>query len=398
MAAGNGPQALALEGVRVADFSWQIAGPTCTRYLGAMGAEVIRIESNRRPDPYRERSISHFINQSKKSVTINLSEPRGIELAKEVIALSDVVIENFAPGVIERLGLGYEELRKVRPEIVMLSSAGLGHSGPDYRQVAYGTLIQCFTGWSALQGYPGREPDIGGIWTDPMVGMLEVFLISAAVHRCRQSGEGPVLRPVHGRGHHHAAARGDPGLLHERAGTVTGGEPPPLLRPLGQLPLPGRGPVDWADGGERRPVGGPVRSSGQPGLAQDPRFADPISRRQHQDELDASLATLTGEWDAWDLMERLQQDGIPAGPAASVADLWRNPHLRERGFFETYRENDDAGTERELPTVPWRFDGQAEARITGQPRRGQHNSYVFEELLGLPQAEIARLAEEQVIY
>ena len=141
---------LPLDRVRVADFSWQIAGPTCTRYLGAMGAEVIRIESNRRPDPYRERSISHFINQSKKSVTLNLAHPKGVQLAKQVVGLSDVVIENFAPGVIERLGLGYEELRRASPQIVMLSSAGLGHSGPDMDQVAYGTLIQCFTGWSAL--------------------------------------------------------------------------------------------------------------------------------------------------------------------------------------------------------------------------------------------------------
>ncbi len=141
---------LALDGVRIADFSWQIAGPTCTRYLGAMGAEVIRIESNRRPDPYRERSISHFINQSKKSVTLNLAHPRGVQLAKQVVGLSDVVIENFAPGVMERLGLGYEELHRVSPQIIMLSSAGLGHSGPDMDQVAYGTLIQCFTGWSVL--------------------------------------------------------------------------------------------------------------------------------------------------------------------------------------------------------------------------------------------------------
>ncbi len=142
---------LPLDGVRVADFRWQIAGPSCRRYLGTMGAEVIRVESNRRPDPYRERSISHFINQSKKSVTINLAHPKGVHLAKQVIGLSDVVIENFAPGVIERLGLGYEELSRDKPEIVMLSSAGLGHSGPDMNQVAYGTLIQCFTGWSVYR-------------------------------------------------------------------------------------------------------------------------------------------------------------------------------------------------------------------------------------------------------
>ena len=151
---------LPLEGVRIADFSWQIAGPTCTRYLGAMGAEVIRVESNRRPDPYRERSISHFINQSKKSVTLNLARPGGVQLAKQLISLSDVVVENFAPGVIERLGLGYEELRRVSPQIIMLSSAGLGRSGPDMDQVAYGTLIQCFTGWSALRVTANGPPPL----------------------------------------------------------------------------------------------------------------------------------------------------------------------------------------------------------------------------------------------
>ena len=117
---------LPLDGVRIADFSWQIAGPTCTRYLGAMGAEVIRIESNRRPDPYRERSISQFINQNKKSITQNLAEPAGLALAKQLVSVSDVFIENFAPRVIERLGLGYAELKQIRPEIIMLSSAGPG--------------------------------------------------------------------------------------------------------------------------------------------------------------------------------------------------------------------------------------------------------------------------------
>ena len=135
-------------------------------------------------------------------------------MAKELVGLSGVVIENFAPGVIERLGLGYQDLRLANPDIIMLSSAGLGHWGPDTDQVAYGTLIQCFTGWSALQGFPGRDPEIGGIWTDPVVGMMQVFLINAALHRRWEQGDGqyvgtgrrPVHRPVNGRGHHHAAA------------------------------------------------------------------------------------------------------------------------------------------------------------------------------------------------
>ncbi len=394
----TGTDKLPLDGVRVADFSWQIAGPTCTRYLGTMGAEVIRIESSRRPDPYRERSISHFINQSKKSITLNLAHPQGLELAQTLIGLSDVVIENFAPGVIERLGLGYEELRQVKPEIIMLSSAGLGHSGPDFRQVAYGTLIQCFTGWSAMQGYPGREPDIGGIWTDPMVGMLDVFLINAALHRCREAGEGQYFDL--------SMAEATTMLLPEvildysMNGRV---QPPagnrhPSFAPSGNYPC--RGDDQWIGLTMQDDAGwqGLCQTLGRPELAEDPKFCDALARRQRQDELDAIIAGLTRGWDAMQLMERLQQAGVAAGPASSVDQLWENPHLRQREFFGAFQENDAAGTLREMPTVPWRFDGRVDAQVTGQPRRGQHNSYVFGELLGLSEPEVARLVEEQVIY
>jgi len=387
---------LPLDGVRIADFSWQIAGPTCTRYLGIMGAEVIRIESNRRPDPYRERSISHFINQSKKSITLNLGHPKGLELAQRLIGLSDVVIENFAPGVIERLGLGYQELRQVKPEIIMLSSAGLGHSGPDYKQVAYGTLIQCFTGWSAQQGYPGHEPDIGGIWTDPVVGMLEVFLINAALHRCWQSGQGQYIDL--------SMAEATTMLLPEAALDYSMnqrvqeplGNHHPAYAPHGNYPC--RGEDQW--------IGIAVTSDAQwqalchtLGLAvllPDPRFTDALSRWRNQDALDSLLAGVTRQQDGLELMERLQKAGVPAGPAMSVDQLWRSPHLRQRGFFQTYQGQD--GKSRELPATPWRLDGEGGGSMTAQPVRGEHNAYVFEELLGIPQPEVEALVEEQVIY
>jgi benzylsuccinate CoA-transferase BbsF subunit len=389
---------LPLDGVRIADFSWQIAGPTCTRYLGAMGAEVIRIESNRRPDPYRERSISHFINQSKKSVTLNLADPKGVELAKQLISVSDVVIENFAQGVIERLGLGYDELRKVKPEIIMLSSAGLGHSGPDMNQVAYGTLVQCFTGWSALQGYPGREPDIGGIWTDPMVGMMEVFLINAALHRYWESGEGQYIDL--------SMAEATTMLLPEiildysmnRRVREPMGNRHECYAPHGNYPC--RGEDQW--------IGIAVttdeqwqalcRAIGCAELAQDPRFTDALGRWRHQEALDAILAPVTKKYDGLELMEKLQRAGVPAGPSLRVDQLWASPHLRERGFFQAYQEQDGQRTVRELPVAPWRFNGEIEANVTGQPRRGQHNSYIFDELLGLSEPDVETLLEEQVIY
>jgi benzylsuccinate CoA-transferase BbsF subunit len=387
---------LPLEGVRVTDLTWQIAGPTCNRYLGMMGAEVIRVESNRRPDPYRERVINNFINQSKKSVTLNLAHPKGTELALRLAGLSDVVMENFACGVIERLGLGYEELRRTSPDIIMLSSAGLGHSGPDMKQVAYGTLIQCFTGWSALQGYPDGGPEIGGIWTDPVVGMLEVFLINSALHRKWQQGEGQYIDL--------SMAEATTMLLPEAIldysmnGRVQEplGNRHPCHAPHGNYPC--RGYDRWiaiAVTGDSQ-WEALCRALGCTELLEDPRFFDALVRWRNQDTLDQALASLIRECDADELTARLQEAGVPAGPTLAVDQIWINPHLRERGFFQRFQERD--GTTRDLPGVPWRFDGAADANMVPPPERGEHNSYVFEDLLGLSRPEIEALVEEQVIY
>ncbi|MCH7712874.1 MAG: CoA transferase [Chloroflexi bacterium] len=387
---------LPLHGVRITDLSWQIAGPTCNRYLGLMGAEVIRIESNKRPDPYREQAINHFINQSKKSVTLNLAHPKGVALAKRLAGLSDVVMENFACGVIERLGLGYQELRQVKPDIIMLSSAGLGHSGPDMKQVAYGTLIQCYTGWSSLQGYPGQSPVIGGIWTDPVVGMLEVFLINAALHRKWQQGEGQYIDL--------SMAEATTMLLPETIMdySMNGRVQQPLGNghkrhvPHGNYPC--RGHDQWigiAVANEDQ-WASLCRTLGRDGLLEDPRFSDARGRWRHREELDQVIAESTMDYDSQELAESLQEAGVPAGPTMGVDQIWTNPHLRDRGFFHTFQDQD--GTNRELPGVPWRFDGTADLNMFPAPLRGQHNSYVFSELLGLSAPEVEKLVKEQVIY
>lgn len=391
-------KALPLKNVRVTDFSWQIAGPTCTRYLGAMGAEVIRIESNRRPDPYRERSISKFINQSKTSATINLAEPDGLDLARQLISISDVVIENFAPGVIERLGLGYSDLTQIHPGIIMLSSAGLGHSGPDMNHVAYGTLIQCFTGWSAVQSYPDGLPDIGGIWTDPMVGMLEVFLINAALHQSWNTGKGQYIDL--------SMAEATTMLLPELILDyfMNGRIPQPVgnrhqsFAPHGNYPC--LGTDQW--------IGITVTTElqwqslceilGHKELSDDPRFDNSIKRKQNEEDLDILIGSCTKTIDAMLLMEKLQNIGIAAGPALPLEEFWDNKQLRYRRFFQTYQEESGDNVSTELPTVPWLLDGKREVNITGQPTRGQHNDYVFKEILGLSKDEVGTLTEGNAIY
>lgn len=181
---------LPLTGVRVIDLSWIIAGPTATRFLAMMGAEVIKIGSVRRPDPSSRGAPFQAYNQSKLYAALNIATPEGLALAKRLIAIADVVVENFAAGVIERLGLGYDVVAAVKPDIIMISSAGTGHSGPHKDYVAYGSLLQHYTGWNSISGYPEREPIKGGLWADPWVGMELAMITVAALHHRAVTGTG----------------------------------------------------------------------------------------------------------------------------------------------------------------------------------------------------------------
>src|SRR6185369_16180653 len=143
-------------GVRVLDFSWVIAGPTATRYLAAMGAEVIKVEAPGRGDPGRASELHTVLGQAKRAILLDLKKPDAIAVARALAAKSDVLVENFATGVLDRLGLGAEALQEVNPNLVYVSASGLGRTGPESNAVAYGTLLQCYAGFAGLN----RHPDI----------------------------------------------------------------------------------------------------------------------------------------------------------------------------------------------------------------------------------------------
>jgi crotonobetainyl-CoA:carnitine CoA-transferase CaiB-like acyl-CoA transferase len=186
MAAAGGT--LPLSGIRVLDFSWVIAGPTATRYLAAMGAEVIKIEAPGRGDPGRASELHTVLGQAKKAVVLDLKKPEAIAIAKALAASSDVLVENFATGVMDRLGLGAEALGAVNPNLIYVSASGSGRSGPESRMVAYGTLLQCYTGFAGLNRHPGVPPRVGMAWLDPMCGLMLAFAVAAAVWRRRSGG------------------------------------------------------------------------------------------------------------------------------------------------------------------------------------------------------------------
>ena len=177
-----------LSGMRVLDFSWVIAGPTTTRYLAAMGAEVIKVEAPGRGDPGRASELHTVLGQAKKSIVLDLKKPQAVEIARALAAKSDILIENFATGVMDRLGLGAEALQALNPDLIYISASGMGRTGPEAQAVAYGTLLQCYAGFAGLNRHPDVAPRIGLAWLDPMCGLMLAFVAAAALWQRRHQG------------------------------------------------------------------------------------------------------------------------------------------------------------------------------------------------------------------
>ncbi len=390
--AGTGP----LAGVRVLDLSWIIAGPTATRFLAMMGAEVIKVGSARRTDPSSRGAPFQAYNQSKRYAALNMAKPQGLALAKRLLALSDVVVENFAAGVIERLGLSYDVVVAVKPDIIMVSSSGTGHSGPHQDYVAYGSLLQHYTGWNSISGYPDREPIKGGLWADPWVGMELAMITVAALHHRAGTGEGQYIDLSMAEAL--SASIPEAILDYQMNGTVW---PPQGNRDDRDAPhgvYHCAGDDRWiaiavTDDAEWQALCGVLE---RPDLAADPRLAHAAGRLQHQDEVDAAITAWSRHRQDDEAMQRLQAAGVPAGPSRDIARVYQDPHLRRGGYLTPLQTSD--GETRALPGLPWRFAGLEAPPITAAPVLGQHNVYLYQELLGLSETEVARLIDEQIIY
>ena len=387
---------LPLAGVRVVDLSWIIAGPTGARFLAAMGAEVIKVGSERRPDPSSRGAAFQVYNQSKLYSALNIAQPAGLDLAKDLIATADVVLENFAAGVIERLGLGYPVLRELRPDIIMVSSSGTGHSGPDRDYVAYGSLLQYYTGWNSVSGYPGGEPIKGGLWADPWVGMeLAMVTVAALAHRAA-TGQGQYIDFSMAEA---LTASISPALLdYQMSGK--------LSEPLGNLD-PAHSPHDlYRCAGDDEWVAIAVTSTdewralcqaiGRRDLADDPAYASAEGRWRGRQTIDAAIGAWTASLKADEAARILRDAGVAAEPSRNSLQVYEDESLRRGGYFVPVTTGD--GETRLLPGIGWRFAGGPPARLTAAPRLGQHSEYVYRELLGVAEPDYAAMVDEGVIY
>jgi benzylsuccinate CoA-transferase BbsF subunit len=407
-----------LSGIRVADFTWVWAGPTCTLQLAHLGAEVIRMESMRRVDLVRtlppwadgqpginRSGYWNQYNQGKRSIQLDLTKPEAREIAKRLVAISDVAAENFAGGVIDRLGLGYAELSKVKPDLVMISMSGYGQTGPEAGYVSYGPAQVPLSGLSSLTGYIGWPPmHVGMSYGDPNAGLHAAFAVMAALYHRDRTGEGQYIDMSQWESSIVVVAEGlldqvMNGKQPERSGNrVPHMAPHGVFRCAGEPIAPGMPEDRWVSiavgaDDEWRAMCGVM---GRPELAEDPRFATLEARKQNEDELEKIVEDWTRNLDPFEVRDRLQAAGVAAFPPLVNKELDEDPHLNERGFF-VQKEHPEVGV-RKHAGIPWRMSGTPCEVWRAAPTLGQDNEYVYGELLGMSSAEIKDLMEREIIH
>jgi crotonobetainyl-CoA:carnitine CoA-transferase CaiB-like acyl-CoA transferase len=372
------PGVLPLAGIRVLDFSWVIAGPTATRYLAAMGAEIIKVEAPGRGDPGRTSELHTVLGQTKKGIVLDLKKPEAVAIARDLAAHADVVFENFATGVMDRLGLGAGELRALNPNLLYVSASGMGRTGPEAHSVAYGTLLQCYAGFAGLNRHPQIAPRVGFAWLDPMCGLMLAFIVAAGLKRRAQDG---------------TVARIDFSMIEAMLWTMAA---PLLAAEFGDSPRPRGNDSDryvphgaWRCAGDDAWLSLAVTRDEEwralcavvPALSAMAELGR-AARREQRRVIEAALADWAGSQDAASAAVALRCAEVPAAALTSSVDLVGDAHLRARGFWDAYNKG-------VLPGLPWRASF---GRATGPaPGLGADTDAVLREVLGLAPEKIAAL-------
>jgi len=400
---------LPLFNVRVLDLSKVWAGPYATRLLGDMGAEVIKIEAPGSWDLTRALSLlppgtehaynkaGYFMeyNRNKLGCVLDLAKPKGRELALRLAEQSDVVVENYRADVMEGFGLGYDELRSVKRDIILVSMPSHGLWGPDAGRIGYGTHMEQLSGLVSLSGYADGMPQKSGIsYGDPVAGMTAAAATIAALLHRRWTGQGQ----------HVEVAQVETMLpfLGEifLEYSMTGRAPPRRGNRHRSMAPHGVYRCAGSDSWVAITVENDAQFTalcdaiGRPELARDERYADVVSRYRNQDDLDPIISEWTKESLHRDAAEQLQAAGVPTEPVLTIPELVADPHLNERAFWEEVTNRESGTWTMEAPA--WRFSRTpAHVRLPA-PCFGEHNDYVFRDLLGLSDEEIAALEREGI--
>ncbi len=402
----------ALSGLRVVDFGWVLAAPIGTRLLASFGAEVIRVESSGKPDSMRSQAgpdgkphpslggLFNSVNAGKKSLTVDLTQRAGIALVKELIATADVVVNNFRPGVMERMGLGYDVLRQIKGDVILLNLPGAHRAGPWARHPSTGNILMAASGFNMLTGFPGERPrGIGVAYPDFTSPHLLVATILAAVRQRQATGSGQEL--------HLTQLSSMLSLLgcEWMQYRATGAQPPRNANRSANHCPHGIYPATHADADLDAWVAIAVageaqwaslcRILGQPALAADPRFASHAARKANEDAVDALVREWTRSRDKWAIADELQAAGIAAAPVEHLRNMLENdPQLP--GHYQVVRQPEAPDVDIVIDREAARWVGH-ELTLGRAPMLGEHNVYVVQELLGRSDEELARLVLDEVL-
>ena len=403
-----------LKGVRIVEMGQLIAIPFAMKMLADMGAQVIRLESTGRLESYRSDSVyqneihgefwnrgANFYeqNRNKLGITLDLGKIEGLEILRGLISVSDVFAENFTPRVIRNFGLEYEELRKIKADIIMASSTGYGFSGPWANFGATGPATEGAAGLAYATGYAGGPPVMAEIpYVDYTAGEHTVFAVmTALMHRLR-TGEGQFIDVSQTQ----TSAATIPEVLLDFA--ANGREPErignadPVMSPHGCYPCAGEDRWVVVAVSQDAEWLGLCEVLGRSDWASDERFSSVNGRARYREELDVLVSAETPAWDAHALMVALQAKGVPAGAVLDSKDLLFNEHLTERGFYEVVSHHPSTAMP-PLPYAgrPWKLSETPAVAPKAAPLMGEHNEFVLGELLGYSRGDIGRLEEEGVI-
>jgi crotonobetainyl-CoA:carnitine CoA-transferase CaiB-like acyl-CoA transferase len=399
-----------LEGVKVVDFTQFEAGPSCTESLAWLGAEVVKIENPATGDPGRRLRPGqpdddpwyfHQFNANKKSLTLNLKSPRGLEIVREMLKKADVTVENMAPGTIERLGLGYGEVKKLNPGIIYCQVKGFGTGSPYEKNLAFDMIAQAAGGPFSVTGYGDRPPvKPGPSFGDTGTGMLMAISILGALYKRQRTGQGRRLQVAMQDAMIHYmrvpfSRTQQSGKAQLRTGSSQSST---ALAPSALYPCKPGGPNDYvfvftsrANPDHWRRL---LRVIGREDLIGDERYDTGPARGQRAAEVDELITAWTRQHTKEEAMKIIGEAGVPAGAVFDTLELMNDPSLAERGIMQTIQHPTTGAVK--MPAWPVRFDGTP-PRVKPSPLLGQHCADVLGGWLGLSAQEVEGLKQDGII-
>lgn len=397
-----------LEGIRVVDFTWAFVGPQTTKMLADCGAEVIKIESATRPDFWRtmgpfkdnEPGLDNsfpfgIFNPNKMSATLNLSYPKGLEIVKDLISKSDIVVDNYSGGTMDRMGLGYEELKKVKPDIIMLSACMHGQTGPYNTHPGFGNQLTALCGFSHIAGWPDREPIDLGAYTDTVAPAFNVLAIAAALDYRRRTGKGQFLDMAELEcGLHFMGPQLLDYTTNKRSANRMGNYCS-YAAPHNLYPCKGDEEFCAIAVFTDEEWQGFCDVLGNPEWTKDAKFSTLLARKENEAELDEKVAEWTINYTPDEAMDLLQAAGVPAGARRFMMDMQtKDPQLKAR---QCYMSVDHPVLGTQNIRRPAFVFSKAGYDMKPAPLIGEHTEYVLKDILGMTDEQLEELVIEGVI-